>query len=444
MGMVFLRLCCMCLLAPLLVSRALPAGNAYSMQDETNYSTKDRINRIRQLGKSNPEAIPQLAAYVSSPDRDIRIEAVKAIVRLDTERSLTPLIKATSDSDPEIQIRATDGIVNFYDPGYVVKSGLTGSFTKGFRQIKGFFAKRSDEVIDPGITVRPDVAVALGNLAGSGSDNQVRANAALAAGILRARLAVPGLINALQSKKSDIIFECLVAFQKIGDLSAGPRVAFLANDFDERIQTTALETLGVLGARDSAPVVRRALNGAKNVRVRRAALGALAMMALPADRPIFQQYLSDKDAQVRVAALEGLGGIREPEDYPALEAAYNEPNADAAVHLAAAYALVNEGKVDTSEFAPLRYLVETLDSKARHDDAQRYLVQVCRRADVRKAVIPLLASATKDEKIGLCWALAESHDPDVVPTLQSLSNDIDPTVSLTAAKALKIVIASRP
>ncbi|HEX4230799.1 MAG TPA: HEAT repeat domain-containing protein [Bryobacteraceae bacterium] len=442
--MVFPRPWCVCLLTPLLVAGALPAGNPHSTQDETGYSTKERINHIRQLGKSNPAAIPELAGYVSSPDRDIRIEAVKAIVRLDTERSLTPLLKATSDSDPEIQIRATDGIVNFYDPGYVVKNGLTSSFTKGFRQIKGFFAKRNDEVIDPGITVRPDVAIALGNLAVSASDSQVRANAALAAGVLRARQAVPGLIEALQSRKSDIIFECLVAFQKIGDQSAGPRVAFLANDFDERVQTTALETLGVLGARDSAPVVRRALNGAKNVRVRRAALGALAMMALPADRPIFQQYLNDKDAQVRVAALEGLGGIREPEDYPAIEAAYNEPNADPAVHLAAAYALVNEGKLDTSEFSPLLYLVQTLDSKARHDDARRYLIQACRRADVRKAVLPLLASATRDEKIGLGWALAESHDPDVIPSLQSLSNDSDPTVSLAAAKALKIVMASRP
>ena len=354
------------------------------------------------------------------------------------------LIKATSDSDPEVQIRATDGIVNFYDPGYVAKSGLTGSFTKGFRQIKGFFAKRNDEIIDPGITVRPDVALALGRLAAGNSDGQVRANAALAAGILRARPAVPGLIDALQSKKSDIIFECLVAFQKIGDRSAGPRVAFLANDFDERVQTTALETIGVLTATDSAPAVRRALNGAKNNRVRRAALGALAEMALPEDRPLFNQYLSDKDAGLRAAALEGLGGIREPEDYPALEAAYNEPDADPSVHLAAAYALVNEGKLDTSEFSPLRYLIENLDSKARGDDAQRYLTLVCRRPDVRKAIIPLLPSATKDEKIALCWALAESHDPDVVPALRSMSNDIDPSVSLTAAKALKIVMASRP
>jgi hypothetical protein len=62
---------------------------------------------------------------------------------------------------------------------------------------------------------------------------------------------------------------------------------------------------------------------------------------------------------------------------------------------------------------------------------------------VRKALFPLVPSAPRDEKIALCWALAESHDPDVMPTLKSLSHDIDPTVSLTAAKALKIVMASR-
>ena len=48
---------------------------------------------------------------------DVRLEAVKAIVDIGTQRSLDPLIKACGDNDPEIQIRATDGLVNFYVPG---------------------------------------------------------------------------------------------------------------------------------------------------------------------------------------------------------------------------------------------------------------------------------------------------------------------------------------
>src|SRR5947209_18552142 len=95
-------------------------------QNENGYTAKQRILRIPDLGKKNSQAIPPLAHYLDDPDRNIRVEAVKAIVKIGTEASLDPLIKATRDKDAEIQIRATDGLVNFYLPGYVAKGGLTG------------------------------------------------------------------------------------------------------------------------------------------------------------------------------------------------------------------------------------------------------------------------------------------------------------------------------
>src|SRR5215472_7638016 len=82
-----------------------------------------RPKEVRELAKGGSNAIPQLQALLKSPDLEIRVEAVKSIVEIGTQRSLDPLIEATSDSDAEIQIRATDGLVNFYMPGYV-KTGL--------------------------------------------------------------------------------------------------------------------------------------------------------------------------------------------------------------------------------------------------------------------------------------------------------------------------------
>jgi HEAT repeat protein len=419
------------------------ASLAYS-QDENSYTPRQRILRIRELGKKGSEAIPGLSGYLSDSNRDIRIEAVKAIVKIDTERSLDPLVKATTDNDAEVQIRATDGLVNFYQTGYVVRGGLTGPFNRGVRQIRSYFEKRDDEVINSDIKIRPDVAEAIGNLVKSGSSYESRANAARAAGILRDRAALPNLVDALQSKKTDIIFESLVALQKIGDASVGPRVTFLTGDFDERVQTTALETIGVLHSTESAPEVRRALTNGRSVKARRAALQALAMLALPDDRTLFKEYLSDRDDDLRASALEGLARLREPEDYPDVERVYNEQNANPKLHLAAAFGLVSQGKVDTSEFSPLLYLFQNLDSKAYKDDALRYLTELCRRKEVRSALFPLAATATVDEKLGLCSAFAESHDPDVMPTLETLSKDIDPNVSVAAAKAMKTVQARKP
>ncbi|MDQ2773617.1 MAG: HEAT repeat domain-containing protein [Acidobacteriota bacterium] len=410
---------------------------------EDGYSAKQRINFIRNLGKTDSQAIPTLTPYLNDPSDDIRLEAVKAIVKIGTANSLDPLIKATRDNSSEIQIRATDGIVNFYLPGYVAKGALSGPLTRGVRQVKGYFATRNDQVIALDMTIRPEVASALSDEIIHSASMDARANAARAAGILRDRAALPSLEQALRSKDTELIRESLIALQKIGDPSAGPSVSFLARDLDERVQSTALETIGDLRSLQSAPDVRSAVNNARNAKIRRAALAALAMLGIPGDRALFQRYASDSDPALRASAIEGLGRIREPDDYPVLEAAYNEANADWRVHLAAAFALVNEGKVDTADFSPLRYLMESLDTKAHASVAQAYMTELCRRADVRKALFPIVPQATSDQKIALCDSLAASHDEDVIPVLTALSNDSNTDVALAAGRGLRTVQAHK-
>src|SRR6267142_363269 len=82
-----------------------------------------RPKDVRELAKGGSNAIPQLQALLKNQDLNIRIEAVKSIVDIGTQRSLDPLIEATSDSDAEIQIRATDGLVNL-NLGVAVASGF--------------------------------------------------------------------------------------------------------------------------------------------------------------------------------------------------------------------------------------------------------------------------------------------------------------------------------
>ncbi|MBV9404077.1 MAG: HEAT repeat domain-containing protein, partial [Acidobacteriaceae bacterium] len=160
-------------------------------------------------------------------------------------------------------------------------------------------------------------------------------------------------------------------------------------------------------------------------------------------RQVFQKYVGDQDADLRASALEGLGRIREPEDMPVITQAYDEKDADWKVHLAAAFASVSEGKVGAAEFSPLPYLVEALDTKTRADIATAYLTELVRRDDVRPALFPLVAPATKDQKIALCSILAASQSEDVIPTLNTLAKDIDPDVAFAASRALRIAQAHR-
>jgi HEAT repeat protein len=84
---------------------------------------KDRAKTARELAKSGSEAIPQLKPMLSDPVTDVRLEVVKSLVAIGTQHSLDPLIQATRDNDSDVQVRAVDGLVNFYLPEYV-QSGM--------------------------------------------------------------------------------------------------------------------------------------------------------------------------------------------------------------------------------------------------------------------------------------------------------------------------------
>src|ERR1700747_1291676 len=112
----------------------LLAGFASAAQEDA----KQRVKAVRELGKGGSGEISKIEPFLSDPDLDVRLEAVKAIVDIGTQTSLAPLIKAASDNDAEVQIRATDGLVNFYVTGYV-KTGLTAPLRRMGSSIKSRF-----------------------------------------------------------------------------------------------------------------------------------------------------------------------------------------------------------------------------------------------------------------------------------------------------------------
>jgi HEAT repeat protein len=406
---------------------------------------KARAKGVRELGKgSGSEAIPKIEPYLADPDVNVRQEAVKAIVSIGTQRSLDPLVKACADNDSEIQIRATDGLVNFYLPGYV-KTGPTAPLRRAGSSIKGKFVDTNDQIVDPYIQVRPEVVAALGKIASGGSSMDARANAARALGILRGRQAIPDLEEALKSKNSEVIYESLVAIEKIRDPSAGPSIAFLLHDLNEKVQVTAIEATGLLTNREALNPLRDVLDRSRNMKVKRAALTAMAQMPDPELHGVYVTYLNHKDEGLREGAAEGLGRLKNPADVAALERAFNNEN-KTEPRLSAAFALVNLGKRSMGEFDPLRYLVNDLNSTAYRGVSKAYLMELARDPEVRQALYPVLkeAAVTKDEKTGLAEILAASGGPDSLASLDALSQDTDSDVSQAGLRAAKNLRARLP
>ena len=253
-------------------------------------------------------------------------------------------------------------MVNVYLPGYL-KTGISGTLKRAGDSIRAKFTDTNDQIIDPYVEVPPPVIQVLGRQARGGVSFESRANAARALGILRGRAAIPDLLEALNSKDDRLMYESLVALQKIRDPAAGPGLAFLLRDLDEKVQVAALQATGILRNQSAAPEVRDAIDHPLTPKTRREALSALAMLADPADHGIFLRYLNDRDDGLRAAAAEGLARLKNPADRPVLEKAFEaERNANA--RLSMAFAVVSLGNRQMSEFSPLQYLVNNLNVKA--------------------------------------------------------------------------------
>ncbi|HEV1284137.1 MAG TPA: HEAT repeat domain-containing protein [Bryobacteraceae bacterium] len=421
----------------LTIAFALLASLAFAQQD-----TKQRARTAHDLGKQGEEAIPKLLPYVSDNDISVRIEAVKSLDEIGGPKTVDPLVKLCVDPDPEIEIRATDGLINVYMPGYL-KTGLSGTLQRVGTSIKAKFSGANDQVIDAYVEVHPEVIAALGKLVRTGAGTEARANAARAIGILRGHAAIPDLIEALHSKDDSVMFESLTAIEKIRDPSAAPRISFLLRDLEEKIQIAALQTTGILLNRDAEPDVRDVLQRTKSPKVKRAALTALAMLGTPADHAIFLGFLADKDDNMRSAASEGLGRIKNPSDRATLESTFKNEH-KMGPRLATAFALVDLGNLDTSEFSPLRYLINTLNVRTYQGVALAYLTELARDLKVRLAIYPMLPRATKDEKIQLCTVFARAGDKDTVPYLETLSVDPDKDVAPEAIRSLRTLRARLP
>jgi HEAT repeat protein len=267
-----------------------------------------------------------------------------------------------------------------------------------------------------------------------------RANAARAIGILRGKAAIPDLLEAAHSKDSRLIYECVIAFQKIRDASVGPKISFLVRDLDEKVQVAAAEAAGLLYNMEALPDLRGVLERTENKRVRRAALTSIAMLPDPANRNLLAPYLRDKDAGLRAAAAEGLGRLKDPADLPVLQKALNEES-DNSVRVSIAFALVMHGKLELSEMSPLQYLVNTLNSTVRAGQARPLLIEAARDASVRRALYPTLQQGTKSERIGLALVMGWSGDRDTVPMLEPLTRDPDVQVAGEAVRALRTLNA---
>jgi HEAT repeat protein len=420
----------------LLISAVLTFAQEPETDAKQNQSdARQRARAVRAMATQGQEAIARIAPYLRDVDTTVRLEAVKALDEIGGPKTVDALVEAARDNDPEIQIRAADGLVNVYLPGYL-KTGISGTLRRAGDAVRAKFTDTNDQIIEPYVEVPPPVIEVLGRQARGGVSMDSRANAARALGILRGRAAIPDLLAALNSKDNRLMYESLVALQKIRDPAAGPGVAFLLRDLDEKVRIAALETTGILRNQSAAPQVRDAIDHPLTPKTQREALNALAMLADPADRGIFLRYLADRDEGLRAAGAEGLARLKNPADRIVLDKTFDAERS-ATARLSMAFAEVSLGNRLMSEFSPLQYLINNLNVKTYRNVAIAFLTELARESDVRQAIYPILTHATRDEKTGMSIVLARAGERDSEPFLEALLKDSDPEVMQEGTRSLR-------
>jgi len=414
----------------------LAAGAGAQVEAENQLRDPDprvRERAVRELGESNnPAYVPILGQIVRDPDERVRMTVVKSLIRMGTEASLPPLCLALRDGLPEIRYLAIDGIVNFYLPGYV-DIGFGGLFRSASQRFQNLFSDVDTAIADADTRLSPEVLDTLRRTVTGAPDMQTRVRAARALGILRAREAVPELIEAAFSNQVELIAETLRAFQKIQDTSVGPRIIFLLNYPQNSIQQRAAATLGLLQTHEAIPELRTLLENSGNKDVRIAALDALAFMPVPETAPVFEAYLQDRETRMRASAALALGRLQGA-NYSGLLIEAREQERDAGVRLALNFGLVAHGRMDY-----LEELVSSLSSRVRMGEARPYLIELARQQAVREALYPKLYSADADIRRNLCAVLAASGDSASISYLEVLLRDSNSEVVQEASRAIRIL-----
>jgi len=398
---------------------------------------KQKVKAIKDFARQGSNGIVSISGYLNDRNSIVREEAVKAIVGIGGIQTLDPLVTATHDNDADVQQRAVDGLINFYLPGYVGK-GWVDSVKHAGSSVAGMFGEQNDQVIDPDTPVRPEITQAVIRLVGGGASDDARAGAARAAGILRARAAVPALCDALKSRSDGLMYESLIALQKIRDASGGPCAVYLVKDLNEKVQLAAIDLVGLLRTTDAVPDLKRVVESG-NKKARRAALSALGQIADPSSLPYFEKYLNDKDDGMRASAAEGIGRVGVPADKTLIQGLFQNER-KTSLKLSLAFALAGLGDVDEAVDGPLRYLSSNLTSRSWKGVATPFLAELARKPQVRAVIHQLLGSlGDKDELMGLANVLAISGGKDSLPALQQLSRSNDAEVAKEAIRAIRLI-----
>ncbi len=396
-----------------------------------------RIKAAQILGENRVrQAVPALIDTCSDQDAKVRLEAIRALVRINDTRALNAYIERTSDDQKLIQEKAIEGLINIY---VTPSDGFVHDVKTAFSFVNPLHDDFNALLVEPYIPVSQRAVDAL-QLLLQDEDHEIRKEAAVALGILRAGSAVPAIKEALSKEEDDgAKVELIRTSYKIGDPAIGSTLIPLIHDENKKVHDEAIFAIGRLRIVEAIPELRRLYESGVEERrtvlavvpvsgkddLRRKVLEAMAHIGDPQTKDIFINGLADARSPYRLYAAEGLGRIGEDNLVQDIANAYQR-EASGDVRLAMAFALYRLGRTEY-----LIELVRNVKKKQVHD----YLMEM-EGSDVAK-LYPFLETEKDDIRIQLLDIIGLRGDVSALPPVEKVSQDETGDVAAAANHAIR-------
>jgi HEAT repeat protein len=412
---------------------------------------RDAARKLGERREHNQLAVEALVSAVRKDDAaEVRTEAVKSLGLIKDFSALPDMLAAVKDSSIEtrrIAIRSLVALYTEHDIEFIT------NMRSGWNVFNPFLDTNDHEIIEPYVVVNPAIITAIGDAARGDRDRTARIAAIRSLGVLRGAGAISQLAEALNADQ-DIRIEVLRAFIKIGDPSAGVHLIPFFRDSDQRVRTQAMVAAGMLKYRaavepllsvyglgpekkGTVSKVTGKVKGALSYRPPRdeAALWALSLIGDDRAEQTFVENMDSEDGDRRQYAMEGLGRIADPRYLDQISRAIlKEGNPD--VRLSEYFAMYRMGAR-----ANIQFIVNKLDTD-QEQQARTYLLEAT-PADL----YPFIRSSSKVISQRVIEVLGRIGDQETVTELKPIAETSGKDTSNAATVAMKRIewrLAGRP
>ena len=374
-------------------------------------------------------------------DREVRVEAVKALGLIKDFSALPDMLAALKDSQTDVRAMAVRSLVALYTEHDI---DFITNRRSGWNMLNPFLDTSDHEIIETSLQVEPEIITMLGESARGDRARDVRVAAIRALGVLRGQAALPNLADALNSDQ-DVRVDVLRAFIKIGDPSAGQYLLPFFRDSNRKVRTQAMVAAGMLkyepavdpllavyglgsekkGSIDKVTGKIRGMFAYLPPRDE-AALWALALIGDERSEQVFVENMGDKNSNRRQYAFEGLARIGDSRYLDQISRLILTEG-DSDVKIAQHWALYRMGSRPN-----IQYLVRKLDTD-QEEQVRQYLMETNEPADL----YPYVRASNMTVRRKVIDILGLIGDRSTIAELQPVVQSSGAVISDDATLAIK-------